>query len=104
MDKRSDGVQRGELHTFVRKSLQPAARASCLSLWRELAVNATMMTGLLNRAVFIKLSTLSGMPSVVFPSGKVGVVNALFEKTPILLTRSSRLISFVASRPFITGN
>ncbi len=93
-----------ELCTLVRKSLQPAARASCLSLCRELAVKATMMTGLLKSAVFIRLSTRSGMPSTVFPFGKVGVVDALFEKTPMLLTRSSRLISLVASKPFITGS
>ena len=34
-----------KLTGFVKKSLQPAARASCRSDCREEAVSATMMTG-----------------------------------------------------------
>ena len=90
--------------TFVKKSLHPAANASWRSLCNELAVKATMMTGLLKSAVFIRLSSLSGSWSISSPFANVGVVEALFEKTPMLFTRSNRLISLVASRPFITGN
>ena len=93
--------------TLVKKSLHPAAKASCLSLCSELAVRATIMTGLLNKAVFIRLSSspgLSSFSSNSLPPGKVGVLEALFEKTPILFTRSSLLISFVASSPFMIGN
>ena len=52
----SDGIV---FRTLVKKSLQPAANASCRSLCKELAVNATMMTGLLKSAVFIRLSPSS---------------------------------------------
>lgn len=93
--------------TLVKKSLHPAARASCLSLCRELAVSATIMTGLLNKPVFIKLSSHCGFASfsaLTLPGEKVGVLEALLEKTPMLFTLSSLRISFVASNPFITGN
>ena len=99
-----NGSDKGVWRTFVKKSLQPAANASCRSLCNELAVKATMMTGLLKSAVFIRLSSSSGTWSISSPFANVGVVEALFEKTPMLLTRSNRLISLVASRPFITGN
>ena len=100
----TDARDRNPRYTFVKKSLHPAASASCLSLCSELAVRATMITGLLNNAVFIKLSSPPTFPSIPAPFGNVGVLDALFEKTPMLLTRSSRLISFVASNPFMTGN
>lgn len=93
--------------TFVRKSLHPAARASCLSLCRELAVRATIITGLLNRLVFMRLSSPAGFLRFSISSllgEKVGVLDALFEKTPILFTLSSLRISLVASNPFMTGN
>lgn len=93
----------GELRTLVRKSLHPAANASCLSLWRLLAVRATMMTGLLNSSVFIRRSSPSGPPCS--PSAtKAGALAAWLEKTPMLFSRSNLLISFVASSPFMTGS
>jgi len=88
-----------KLTGFVKKSLQPAARASCLSLCRELAVRATIMTGLLNKIKFGNLSSPSGS-SVV--SG--ALLDADDEKTPMEFTFSRRLISLVASKPFITGS
>src|SRR5271154_886594 len=82
--------------TFVKKSLHPAANASCLSLCRLLAVNATIITGLLNN------SFSSSSPSVALPSCMTSTGLPL--KTPIPFTPSSRLISLVASNPFMTGN
>lgn len=97
--------------TFVKKSLQPAANASCRSLCSELAVKATMMTGLLKSAVFIKISssfdcTSSSLePSfIASPRPNVGVLLALLVNTPISLTFSNLLISLVASKPFMIGN
>lgn len=89
--------------TLVKKSLQPAARASCLSLCKLLAVNATMMTGLLNKLRSGKASASpTGHPFFggIFNPVSIG----LPLKTPMPLTASSRRISLVASNPFITGN
>lgn len=89
---------------MVKKSLQPAANASCLSLWSELAVSATMMTGLLNISVFTsRSSSFSGSGTLSFSAGLRALL-ALDEKTPILLTFSIRRISRVASSPFILGS
>ena len=92
--------------TLVKKSLHPAASASCLSLCSELAVSATMMTGLLNTSMFSSLSSGLGSPfspSGLAPSGAKALLAAP-EKTPIELTRSRRLISLVASSPLMMGS
>ena len=87
--------------TLVRKSLHPAAKASCLSLCRLLAVRATMITGLLNKTVLGRLSSPSGS-SLFSVSG--ALLDALLLNTPMLFSLSSLLISFVASRPLMMGN
>ena len=103
----------GGMDTLVKKSLQPAASASCRSLCNELAVRATMITGLLNISVFMRWSSALVTPTSAFvspepvdptPLRKVGVVEALPEKTPMLFNLSSLRISFVASNPFMTGS
>jgi hypothetical protein len=87
----------GVIVTFVKKSLQPAASASLRSLCRELAVRATIMTGLLNRARLASLSDCGSRPT---PMESLGVD----ANTPMELTRSRRRISRVASRPDMSGN
>jgi hypothetical protein len=88
--------------TFVRKSLQPAANASCLSLCRLLAVKATMMTGLLNISLLPSLSPSSREPASLTTSG--ALLLALLLNTPIPFSFSRRRISRVACRPFMTGS
>ena len=87
--------------TFVKKSLQPAARASCLSLCRLDAVSATMMTGDLKRMVLGSLSSPSGSTCAAADGA---LLDAEDVKTPMLFSLSSLRISLVASKPFITGN
>ena len=82
--------------TFVRKSLQPAANASCLSLCRLLAVKATMMTGLLEQ-LFLKVVSVSSFTCL-------HDINRTAAENTDTVQASSRLISLVASNPFMTGN
>jgi len=57
--------QKFNMLPLVKKSLHPAANASCLSLCRLLAVKATMMTGLLKRLRSGRASASpSGSPSL----------------------------------------
>ena len=65
-----------------------------------------MMTGLLKRLLSPSLSSSSSsrseppcLSNLVFGASLLPLLN-----TPMLLTRSNLLISFVASRPFMTGN
>ena len=90
-------------HTLVKKSLQPAAKASCLSLCKLDAVSATMITGDLNNTLLGNRSSPSATTSSPpLPFG--ALLLALLLKTPILFNRSSLLISLVASNPLIIGN
>lgn len=97
-------------HTLVKKSLQPAANASCRSLCKLLAVNATMMTGLRNSERSGKVSsalTVRWRPGRLSAAEVLDALkrpDAVLGKTPIPFKRSRRRISFVASRPFITGS
>lgn len=80
---------------FVKKSLHPAAKAETLSLCKEEAVRATMMTEDRNGDDGTGLSVASSL--LTSPAGVEG-------KIPMLLFFSSFRISFVASIPSITGS
>ncbi|RUS25390.1 hypothetical protein BC938DRAFT_472241 [Jimgerdemannia flammicorona] len=105
---------------LVRKSLQPAARAACLSLSSEDAVSATMITG--ERKGDCGIAGFGATVGKGFEgsTGEVGVVGvggfesglaraAAMElgvdgKTPIFCIRSRRRISLVAAMPSMMGS
>lgn len=83
---------------LVKKSLQPAAKATSRSTSSEEAVRATMMTETLCGVIRVLLgATNSGG---VLPPMAGGV----FAKALMLTARSASLISLVASIPSLTGS
>ena len=82
---------------FVRKSLQPAAKAFTRSWWKDEAVRATIMT---DDRKGVPGATKSAIGLRVLCESKLGVDG----KNPILLFFSEVLMSLVASMPSITGS